>query len=364
MRWLLVVWVLSFAGASLFLGARLLRLARERFADAQPLAASEQFSPRGRQYVVDDRVGWRPRANVTVGNPIESLDGRVRRSFLRHHNNWGLIETDDFAGPPSKPAVLLLGDSHLMGIVSNEENASQLLQRFLRERPGRGSATVVNAASGNYSLYQYYLRARSLGDRIDPNLFLVVVFAGNDFYELEDPTRPHLDDQRSEAPAGTGASPEQTRQRLARLRVPARNVELIHQGLNQASYLESRPERFPVVLAKAARAAELLGALAAEQGARCLFVLLPSFDMVFPEQARLLGPEVAALVAAQWNPRLHDAFLAELAARGLDAMTVLPAFLDHRDRLLYAGDYHIWQDGHAVLEAAIRERVASLLAPR
>jgi hypothetical protein len=360
MRALLVAWIAVLVAASSYFGVRIWN--RVEHEHAAPLAPGERLSPRGRQFVVDDVVGWRPRANLTVKGPIESIDGGERRTFQRHLDNWGLVAREDFHGPPPKPAVLLLGDSHMMGIVSNEENAAQLLEDSLRTAPGLATATVLNAASGYYSLYQYALRARELAGRVEPALIVVVVFVGNDFHELEDKSRPHLDDQLADSPAESPGSNAATAARLQRLHVPDRASGLIDQGLNQASYFENAPDRFPVVLAKALRAAELLEALAAERGARCLFVLLPSYDMVYPAETRALGPEVDALLDANWNTRIQDAFLAGLGQRGIGAMTVLPEFLEERAQTLYAGDYHIWREGHAVLEAAMRERVAALLS--
>jgi hypothetical protein len=362
MRGLLAAWIAVLVAASGYLGVRIWN--RVEHEDAAPLAPDERLSPRGRQYVVDDRVGWRPRANLTVKGPIASIDGSERRTFERHLDNWGLVEREDFDGPPPKPAVLLLGDSHVMGIVSNEENATELLQQSLRAEPGLATATVLNAASGYYSLYQYTLRARELVDRVEPALIVVVVFVGNDFHDLEDTSRPHLDDQLAESPAGSPSpgSIAATVARQLRLGIPKQARELFDQGLNQASYFQDAPERFPVVVDKALRAAELLEAVAAEHGARCLFVLLPSYDMVYPAETRVLGPEVAALVDADWNTRIQDAFLAGLGRLGIDAMTVLPEFVGQREQALYAGDYHIWREGHAVLAAAMRDRAAALLA--
>lgn len=194
-------------------------------------------------------------------------------------------------------------------------------------------------------------------------MIVVVVFVGNDFHELEDKSRPYLDDQLAESPAESPGSNAATAARRRRLGIPDRARELILQGLNQASYFEDAPERFPVVLAKALRAAELIEALAAEHGARCLFVLLPSCDMVYPTETRALGAEIAALVDEDWNTRIQDAFLAGLGRLGIGAMTVLPEFLGQREQALYAGEYHIWREGHVVLEAAIRERVTALLSP-
>ncbi len=41
---------------------------------------------------------------------------------------------------------------------------------------------------------------------------------------------------------------------------------------------------------------------------------------------------------------------------------LLPAFAEARDRDLYAQDYHLWVDGHAILARSILDAVVDLLA--
>ena len=46
--------------------------------------------------------------------------------FVSH--NLGLVRTDDVTTLAAGPRALLVGDSHLMGVVSNADNASDLLE--------------------------------------------------------------------------------------------------------------------------------------------------------------------------------------------------------------------------------------------
>jgi lysophospholipase L1-like esterase len=249
-----------------------------------------------------------------------------------------------------------------MGVVSTVDNVGPLLQRGLRSRPGLSRATVMNAGTGFYSLYQYLLRARQLLPRYRPQVLVVVVFLGNDFLDLEDQRRPHLTDDFVESPISSDPPAETTSARQRRLDLPAEASRAFWQGLNQAAYLFEHPDRRQPILRKADHTLQALVQLCRAQETRLLVALLPSFDLVFPEQASLAGDRVVEVVASGVQRDLHRDFLGLLERHGVDHVDLLPIFQGVGKVDLYAHDFHIWKRGHATLAEAVLPRLLDLLS--
>lgn len=314
------------------------------------------------QYIVDPVVGWRPRSNVTIRHRVHSLDGAVWRMCERHQNNLGFIRATDWHPGGSAPRILLVGDSHMMGVVSTSENAAALLEARLRGRTGLGSAEVLNASSGYYSFYQYALRATEVASLVEPRALVVVVFLGNDILELEDPSRPHLDDRLEAEPAGAPSSGAKAWHRLESLQLLPTARPLFDQGLNQASFLQEEPQRRDLLLKKVDRTVEILQELARQHRSELLLVLLPSYEMVFPERAAALAEPVARLLRGSPNLALLEDLKGILTRRGCAFADLLPEFRRRGTDQLYASDYHIWLEGHQLVAEAVEQQLLTKLA--
>src|SRR5262245_492399 len=185
------------AGVVLLAGVAIVQIARAilRAIEARAVtvvvgpADPDAPSPRGDAYAADPVLGLRTRRNLEqrfVIHPLHSSpSGAGQDRIVRRSDNLGLIRTEDVTTLAPGPRALLAGDSHLMGVVSNGDNAADLLERRLRA-DGRRDVAVYNASCGFYSLYQEVLRLRSFAETLKPDLFIVVCFLGNDFVELED----------------------------------------------------------------------------------------------------------------------------------------------------------------------------------
>ena len=363
----------AFIGAYvLFLGAclaastvmvrRIRALQRERaaFQETAPVPRGDVIWTHDPQYVVDDRVGWRPRPNFVFEYAFKSLDGKAVREFSRKHNDMGFLDDEDWsARRPGRRCVLLVGDSHMMGIVSNKDNGAKLLEATLAPASAVAPPKVVNGSSGYYSLYQYYLRVAELADVVRPEVVVVIVYLGNDFHELEDTGRPHLDDELREQPATARLFTDRARTRLDRLGLSA---DLFNQGTNQASYFAEMPERGAVVMARARRTVELVAALAKDHGFTTVWVLLPSYDMVYPEVVGRMNAAGAALVQKRVNDGLAADFAGILSAQRQPFVDLLPVFKAHKRPVPYAADYHLWHEGHRLLADAVAPAVKTRLS--
>lgn len=310
-------------------------------------------------FVVDEVAGFRPRRAMVTRFPMLAVDQSDRRDLVKHRNRDGFLRRDELPSPLDRQAVLMVGDSHLDGVVSTDENVATLLEAQLVA--AGAPSYVLNAGCGLYSLWQSVLRARDLLQHHRPAVVVVVVFLGNDFFDLENKTVPHLDDELHELPPGVLTEPETTSARLQELAIPAPYEAAFWQGFNQALYLQQRPERLPILLRKAAHAVDVLEAAGQQHGARIVWALLPSFDLVFPEHAQGLGKVADELVRSGIQRRLRDGFTALLDERKAQVVDFEPAFRTDGKLDLFALDFHVYVRGHRVMADTLREPIRALL---
>lgn len=310
-------------------------------------------------YAVDEVAGHRPRRSSTWSMPMLAVDDSDLQKIEKHRDGNAFLRATELPKDSPLPKVLVLGDSHVDGVVSTADNFTSLLE-------SASSTTsqpylVLNAGCGLYSLWQHVLRARALLAPFRPRVVVITVFLGNDFLDLEDAIRPHLDDALRELPAEPRGPTETTSARMAELAIPDPNGQLFWQGLNQALYLEQHPERLPVLVRKCEHAVDTMERAAREHGAQVVWALLPSFDLVLPDHTMSLGPVAKRLCEKGTQRAMRDAFVAVLNGRGLRIVDFEPAFRVDRSPALYAKDFHVYRKGHRLMADALRPVLAELL---
>lgn len=325
------------------------------------IAGDDVEAPQSPLLALDPVVGIRPRRNYEQNFVMHALhspgSGGGKDRITRRTNNLALVRPTDVTELAPGARVLLVGDSHLMGVVNAPDNAAARLESMLL-KGGFPQAAVYNASCGFYSLWQDVLRVRQMAETLAPDALVVVVFLGNDFVELEDLGRPHLDDALTEQPADPKPPAETTSARMRRLALP--EEPLFWQGLDQAAYFAEHPERFEPVCAKARRCLEALRDEAQRRAIPALVALLPSYDLVFPDRVAAVNDAARAAAAAGANGRFRERMVALTAELGLPAVDVLDSFRAWGREDLYATDYHIFVKGHELLATRIG---AALEAP-
>jgi hypothetical protein len=311
-------------------------------------------------YVVDPVAGLRPRRSATIAHPMTGLDLSDPQQIEKRRDAHAFLRATELPSPLDRPSALFVGDSHLDGVVSTDDNATTLLERG-SEAAG-APCYCLNAGCGLYSLWQSALRARDLLPQWRPRAVVVIVFLGNDFLDLDDPTVPHLDDALQEQPGDERAAKGGAADRQRAIGLQAPHEQLFWQGLNQAEWLRRDPTRHDAWLRKAAHAVATLETAAAAHGARVLWTLLPSFDLVFPEQAANLSAGAKVAVASGAQRRLRDGFAALLAGRGATVVDVEPLFAADGKLDVYALDFHVYRKGHRLLAAALQQPLGAALA--
>jgi len=307
--------------------------------------------------VVDPVVGHRnQRGQVVWVIRAPMLRPLEEESFLHETDVHGFVRSEPLPRPLTSPRVLLLGDSHVWGVVPSEANASTLLEHALRAEPSLEGALVLNAGTAYYSLHQYALRARTLMGPLSPDVVVVVVFAGNDFIELLDRTRPHLDASGAELPPGEPVLSRRALERLERFDAMSPSST---QGLGQASWIYAEREDLSELRSLTEHA--LRAIVEATAGTALVLAVIPSFDLVFPVHAARRGPYEREVVRSGCHGEWYAWFLQSARSMGIEVVDLLPVFREDRAVDLYARDYHLYRRGHELLAAELLEPVRAAL---
>ncbi|NOT32508.1 MAG: hypothetical protein HOP15_18860 [Planctomycetes bacterium] len=298
-------------------------------------------------------IAMRPGQTWSFAWP-EHPEGRIRRAT----NGRGFNEDAETAVEKRGLRILVSGDSHTEGVVSNEESFPNVLERFLRAA-GRAQAEVLNAGVGYTGPHCYLGMLRKHLD-LAPDLFIATLFSGNDF----------MDDLRVAYLQGLPGEPQPDEAYYAPLReAEAAWPTPCWQGVNQAY----RFKRFPVEAARALDAVEGSFAdiqdLCSERGIRLLVVVLPTkYDVDLTEQraefARLA--EHLGLTAEEMgmNERLAGELIARLKGRGVACLDATPTLRSEKEPAYWRRDHHLSSRGHLKLAELLLERVEEFLPPR
>jgi GDSL-like Lipase/Acylhydrolase family len=252
--------------------------------------------------------------------------------------------------------VLVTGDSHVEGVCANHESATYVLDELLSaSNPGR-NVEVLNAGAGAHNPFNYLGTFERFAD-LQPDLYVVVVYGGNDFsasmlldrYFRRRPafkTRPHMFEQQ-DLPEAAGS--------------------LLPQELSQDVYFSNNPDDLPLAVDLTCAFSVELQALCDDQGTDLLFVYLPPPTRAQPEyfQEELDGLMQYARMEPKWlgsSDRVADDWLAFLDGRGLEYIDLRDAFRASDVCLYWRTDHHLNVAGHALLGRAIFDRLAERYA--
>jgi hypothetical protein len=140
----------------------------------------ERSSQRLVLYRLDPRIGWtlRPRASSVITTP----DNRVVPLVV---NSLGLRDNEHpYKKPDHAFRILILGDSFAEADdLYLEEAFPYLIETCLRQKLNR-PVEVINGGVSGYNIADEYLFYQAEGYKYQPDLVLVMFYAGNDLYGL------------------------------------------------------------------------------------------------------------------------------------------------------------------------------------
>ncbi len=291
--------------------------------------------------VRDQRMPWPEHPAGEVNTNVNAQGGR---------------EDHELSDPPRDLRVLVAGDSHTFGVCDDSEVLTERLEALLgTRRPGR-SIEVLNTAAGGYSFFNYlgsWFRFREFR----PQVFVVVVFAGNDFAEL-----------LGQSLHFTGHPWPVEAQGRAILRNAAfrRRPAIMGQGLNSIEIARQWPVERENTVRDAVYLCREMQRCANAGGATLVVAFLPTpFLLKWPD-GKLPGAEVIEKFGLQAEDFQREAdqcanFLAGVRAAGIEVVDLTPTFAAEPVPPFWLHDLHLSTRGHELVAEALLPVVERLL---
>jgi lysophospholipase L1-like esterase len=268
-------------------------------------------------------------------------------------NALGLREDHETETAKRDLRVLVGGDSHTYGVCANQESFANVLEQLLAdELPGR-DVEVLNGGAGYHHFYNYLGTFERLAF-LDPDVFVLVAFGGNDFsgsmilqryFHARPPpaVEPH---SVSPGDYAAGVGPQET---------------------GQVAYFLNNPEDEAVAVRTAVAITEEIRRLCLERGTELLVAYLPSPFRGQPElfakgvqrSLEVMGCGEEALAVSD---RLADAWLQALRRSGMRALDLRPAFRAAAGRLYWSSDLHLNVTGHRLVAHELAVELVPLLS--
>ncbi len=280
-------------------------------------------------------------------------------------NGIGLREDSELPTARQDLRVLVAGDSHTEGVCNNDESFANLTEAHLRALAPGAAIDVVNAGTG-YFTFPSYLGTLIKFLPLDPDVFVICVFGGNDFGVL-----PGMRTTLRGGPVVL--EPKPYRRRI----FEAMNAEVdgrqgypsVHQGFNQLAFLAAHPELTDAILEDALAYSAEIERIATKHDIRCIWLYLP--PCIDAEPARFRAIHALVTERLQLTPqqlgatdRLADRYLEGLRDLGAQAHDLRPLLSGKPQPMYWYHDEHLGLAGHAavaeLLTELLREDVAGL----
>ena len=308
------------------------------------ITSEGQFSTSFRDlFMNDDRIGYRLRPDTTIRYQTTEFDTEVST------NSIGLRDDEVGPKPPGEYRILVLGDSMTLAVqVPSEETFAHVLEERLNgAAAGLARYRIINAGVQGYGTVEQYLFLEQLPDVVEPDLVLLMVYAGNDAVESADAEFRLLlanpDDYPGRAPVaapnpgGRFGFPlwlrrlsrrcllvQQARAGVVALLGPSRAVPLRDRPMD--SYLAAPPDDVRHGFAVAAEAAREIIDSAAARGADTAIVLLPARFQLNADDFARLEAELSPTPSPLQRDGATDRFRAILGGLRVPFLDVLLPF--------------------------------------
>ena len=257
-------------------------------------------------------------------------------------NDLGFREADDVATRAPDLRVLITGDSHTAGVVPLEEMFGNVAEEQLARLAPTATVEILNGGKGGYSFYNYLGMLEKCLE-LDPDVFVLAAFGGNDFGGTVGTYRYF---NRLRSPEPSRWMPEAKWVALRK-----RHTSLVSQDLNQIVAFASRPEDLQLAEVAVCQILTAIRDLCAAEGIRFLYVYIPPCTDVQPQLVQAgLDDVVQGLELTpddlRATDRLADRILGFLKAKGVETIDMRPDFRASSAPCYWLSDLHINTEGH------------------
>ena len=306
-------------------------------------------------YISDDTAGHihKPYA-VRTQQWKEHPNGSIKMAV----NNVGFREDVDTATKKDSQTyrILVTGDSHIDGVVNNPESFANRLDRLLNSSHQRASFEVLNGGTGYYGPYNYagFLRKFLY---LKPDMFVVVLYTGNDF----------IDGIRTAEIRHHVRIPERPEGYARQLKDAAsQNRGAVSQALNQAYFFKTYFELQNTAVDIAYQQLLDIARICSSRDIQLLVLTLPTkcdIPVSSPETTCDSASEKLGLTSEDVgiNKDMGRRLLARLDSTGVQTLDPLSAMQRSRNPLYWETDYHLNHVGHNLLAKIVFDHLKTFL---
>lgn len=258
-------------------------------------------------------------------------------------NNIGLRNDSDIKTEKAKNTlrVLVTGDSHTDGVLNNNESVAYFLEQGLYELYPSQKNEVLNAGNGYFGP-QNYLGVYHKFKPFNPDVFVAIIYTGNDF----------LDAIRIEVENGRLNVPERPKDYYDNLW----EIDEIYSGftgqyLNQLKFFDTFPNYIDTALVITQQNLGKINTLCRKNNTLLLVVLLPSKIDTEPQTDKDRIDEVFQIMKfntshLQKNRQIVGSLITWLEKHHIPYIDLEETFKSSGRELFWKADYHINIDGH------------------
>jgi lysophospholipase L1-like esterase len=273
-------------------------------------------------------------------------------STERRTNNLGFRDDEDVIERTSNEfRVLVTGDSHTDGVLKkNTESFVNIWEHNLRLKDSTCYYNCLNGGVGYYTFRNYHGFLKKFKN-LQPDVFLINVFTGNDFRE----TVKFEDDRTSIANIY-----KSWYMRFRRKFQSAEQQQFPYiQGIEQQLYFESFPDEKERAMQIAKKYLLQIIDICKQENIRLIITLLPSKIEVKPE----FHQHIQTLFdlddkTMNTNRELTETLMEFLQEQQVEYYDLLPAFENTTEKVFWDEDLHINPKGHEMVAEFIFEKIA------
>ena len=255
-------------------------------------------------------------------------------------NNLGFREDNDTKIEKENGVVrvLVTGDSHIDGVVNNNESFPYLLGKVLNSRSKIPHFEVINGGVGHYQFDDYLLFLKKYLF-IKPDMYIVVVYTGNDFLDAA----KVLEQQ--------GMTNERPPPYFSNLNRCNSNLGVMAEALNQLYYFKNFPLMKDKTVEHALEVIAKINELCLSQNISFLVILLPTKVDVEWKKDEVRLNEICNCLGLtnsdlRTNQDLKDRLIAVLSKNKISTLDLYPVMSSQPKELFWKRDYHLNDSGH------------------
>ncbi len=277
-------------------------------------------------------------------------------SWLLETNSLGMRRADDPSSEQPDLRVLVVGDSHLDGLLNNDESFASELERRLQRAHSGQSVEVLNAARGGFSLYST-LGAMERFLYLKPDLVIVGVSGNNDFTDLLQ--LGHIFD-------GDDIELRQDSELKVLGGIAAELRPAVSAGFGAMYYGRLHPQELEFGVARASAICREMQSVAHAAEAELLFVFVPSPSALswqqepnsFAEVRKILGLGAEHLLRER---ELAQGFIEGLRSEGCRVLDLGVVLESEPDAFFWLSNFHLNIVGHRMLADGLEPELSSQL---